>query len=264
MTAGPLEGASVLITRPGGRGADLAQKITGAGGEAICFPVLVIDLLPSDAMLSPAGLALDRFALAVFISVYSVRAMAATLTASGHFPRNVEVAAIGTATASALENLGIPARHLPRDSHDSEGLLRALAALSVSGRDVVIYSGDAGRDALAEGLRERGARVHQLACYRRRPNPSPPVERLSQWLGRPRGVLLVTSVAILDALLGHVPARGSQALFGRPVVTLSDRIAAACRAAGFHGPVLTTEGTGSGAILAALTTLHGAGSQGRD
>ncbi len=264
MTAGPLEGASVLITRPEGRGTELARKIAGAGGEAICFPVLEIDLLPSDAMLSPAGLALDRFALAVFVSVYSVRAMAATLSASGQFPRNVTVAAIGTATAGALENLGIAVQYLPRDSHDSEGLLRALAELPVSGRDVVIYSGDAGRDALEEGLRDRGARVHRLACYRRRPNPSPPLERLSQWLGRPRGILLVTSVAILDALLGNVPDRGGQALFGRPVVTLSDRVAAACRTAGFRGPVLTAEGTGSEAILVALATLHGTGNQGRD
>ena len=264
MTAGPLEGLSVLITRPEGRGADLVQRIEDAGGEAIRLPVLEIDLLSSEALLRPAGRALDTFTLAIFVSVYSVRAVAAALSASGRFPRSLEVAAIGAATRDALADLGIAARHLPRGSQDSEGLLRSLAALPVSGRDVVIYRGDAGRDALARGLRDRGARVYQLACYRRRPNPSPPPGRLARWLGRPRGVLLVTSVAILDALVGQVPARDAPALFGRPVVTLSDRIAAACRDAGFRGPVVTTGDAGPGAILAALATLHGADTEGRD
>lgn len=256
MATGPLEGASVLITRPEGRGADLVRKIATAGGEAIRFPVLEIELCPSRDLLAPDGLALNRFALAIFVSVYSVRALAAALPGAGHFPEGPAVAAMGAATAEALQNLGVDVRFLPRGSHDSEGLLRALAALPVSGRDVVIYRGDSGREALAGGLRERGARVHQLACYRRRPSPYPPVHQLLQWLDRPGGILLVTSVAILDALVAHAPAGIVQALFGRPVVTLSDRIAAACRATGFRGPVLVSEGTGSEAVLAALEALH--------
>ena len=198
---------------------------------------------------------LDRFALAIFVSVNSVHALAKTLTDSVRFPAQLAVAAIGQATADALERLGISVRFLPEGSHDSEGLLRALSKMPVEGRNVVIYRGDDGRNVLASGLSQRGAHVYPLESYRRHSSPSPLQESLVKWLDQPKGILLVTSVFILKSLLSRTPVKWQSQLVTRPVVTMSARIASACRAAGFHGLIQVTDGTDCKAITKALVTI---------
>ncbi len=226
-----------------------------SGGEVIPFPVLEIELTPSDELLRPGGLVLDQFALAVFVSVYSVASLAQVLPGLDGFPASLEVAAIGPATAEALVGLGIPVQYLPQGSSDSEGLLRSLAQLSVQECNVVLYRGNAGRDVVVEELDRRGARVYSLECYRRRPHSSPPLDRLDEWLARPAGILLVTSVAVLQALVAVTPPVYRSRLFRQPVVALSDRIRSACRTAGFLGPVQSAGNTGTEAIVRALADI---------
>ncbi len=57
----------------------------------------------------------------------------------------------------------------PQDGFDSEAViaLPEFAADAVRGRKVLIFRGDGGRELLADTLRERGASVEYVTCYRR-------------------------------------------------------------------------------------------------
>ena len=55
MTAGPLTGVGVLVTRPAHQSGELGDAIESAGGHPILFPV--IDIVPRDNQQIKADLA---------------------------------------------------------------------------------------------------------------------------------------------------------------------------------------------------------------
>ena len=252
----PLEGVGVLITRPAGRAGSLVDAIEAAGGTAVEFPLLEIELQPSPAMLHPDGNPLDRDALLVFVSVYSVHALQSVLREGASLPAQVSLAAIGRATARALTSLGLSVDLLPQGGEDSESLLQSLGSLNLEGRQVVILRGQSGRELLARELHRLGAKVSQVQCYRRCAVSDPPMEAFQRWLSLPKGVVTITSVAILEALLNVVAAPDKHRLKARPVVALSDRIGAACRQSGFVGPIAVASGTGPADICEAIQRLR--------
>ncbi len=259
MTTRSLETTRVLITRPGNRGAGLAAAVAAGGGEPLVFPVIAIEPGGSDQLLRPGGLDLADHALAIFISVPAVESLVRILGEPAVFPAQLPVAAIGPATAAALEAGGIRVRYLPRNGHDSEGLLAELESLPLDGSNVVLYRGQQGRELLEERLAERGARVHAVESYRRVPAADPPMENLARWLEDDNAVLTLTSVAILDALVDVTPEERQADLRRHPVVALSDRIAKACRERGFSGPVKVALDTGDNDMLEAISEVRGGG-----
>ncbi len=84
----------------------------------------------------------------------------------------------------------------------SEGLLASAAAAQVAGQRVLIIKGEGGRATLAAELGRRGARVDELACYRRAPPvlaPGELAQKLSRW-----GIdlVMISSGEGLDNMLG--------------------------------------------------------------
>ncbi|MEZ5559274.1 MAG: uroporphyrinogen-III synthase [Pseudomonadales bacterium] len=135
-------------------GADrLAAALRAAGHEPVVAPVLEIEPL---TVRVPPG----PYAATVFVSEHAVVCGAAALA-----EQSDEVLAVGRSTAAALRRRGVEVR-VP-DREDSEGLLTLLPAARVRGRTVLLVVGADGRDLLAAGLTERGARVRRLVCYRR-------------------------------------------------------------------------------------------------
>ena len=68
MSAAPLAGVGVLVTRPAGQAAGLSAAIRAAGGTPLEFPVLEIRE-PADSSALDALIAqLDRFRIALFVS----------------------------------------------------------------------------------------------------------------------------------------------------------------------------------------------------
>jgi uroporphyrinogen-III synthase len=160
---GPLGGAGVLITRPARQAAGFARKVAAIGGAPIVFPAIVI-LPPDDAApLARAHAELGRYDVALFVSANAVEYGAPD---ASRWPSTLATFAPGPGTAEALAAIGIEAR-IPGTTLDSEGLLALPELRDMRGRRVVVFRGEGGRDLLVDTLRERGAVVDTIACYRR-------------------------------------------------------------------------------------------------
>lgn len=165
MTEQALSGVGVLVTRPLSQTSELVNAIEAQGGTAICFPA--IEIVPrDDAKIAAESAALQHPDIVVYVSRNAVRY---GLAQAG----DALVAAVGPATAAALEAAGHNVDVLPAAGFDSEHLLAEPALTNVADKVVRIVRGSAGRDLLADTLRARGAQVDYLSVYERQlPNYS--------------------------------------------------------------------------------------------
>ena len=165
MSAAPLKGLAIVVTRPAGQAAGLAEAIRGAGGEAILFPTIDIRDAADAGALDRALDELDGAAWAIFVSPNAVEKTFARLDRA--WPASVRVAAIGPGTGAALAQHGARGVLMPAQRFDSEGLLALPEFSAVAGARCVIFRGNGGRELIAETLAARGAKVKIVECYQR-------------------------------------------------------------------------------------------------
>ena len=159
MTDTPLAGVGVLVTRPERQADELVAAIESLGGTAIRFPALVIE--PRDPAAVGADVeSLDNPDIVIFVSPNAVR-YGLDCAGSG------AVAAIGPATAAAIDAAGRSVDIVSASGYNSEHLLAEPALKEVSGKVVRIVRGQSGRELLADTLRSRGATVDFVAVYER-------------------------------------------------------------------------------------------------
>lgn len=228
-----LSGLSVLVTRPAHQADRLCELIAAAHGRPVRFPTLEI-LGPADKASTSRNLATARDAdLLVFVSTNAVRYAFPLLP--DELPLDLSIAAIGAATARALDDVGLPATLTP-DRMDSEGLLALPALQSMAGRNVIVLRGNGGRELIADTLRERGAEVTQVEVYRRQlPQRAAGVSNLLQGWDRLVDAVVVTSAAILDNLFVLLGEDGSARLYDTPLVVVSERLGEHARSRGCRG-----------------------------
>ncbi|MCG2799542.1 MAG: uroporphyrinogen-III synthase [Cellulomonas sp.] len=143
------------------------------------------------------------------------------------------VAAVGSATAAALDALGVPAL-VPGSGAGAAGLIGPLAQ-AARGSRVLFARGDLAAPVLTDGLRAAGVEVEDVIVYRTLPAAPPPAELVRDWsAGGVDAVLLSspsTARAVLDTL-GPPPD-------GTLVACLGPTTAAAVRALGLRVDVLS-------------------------
>lgn len=218
-----LGGLSVLVTRPAHQSDGLCDLIQTAHGRPVRFPALEI-LGPGDKHAARLALAAASAAdLLIFVSANAVQFAFPLLPAQ--LPVNVDIAAVGTATAHALEEKGLDPTLVPQRM-DSEGLLQLPALQSVHGKSVFILRGNGGRELLGEALRERGAEVRQVEVYRRQlPQRAGAAANLVRNWSQLAQVVTATSKVILDNLFDLLGDAGAQLLCTTPLVVVSQRMA---------------------------------------
>lgn len=174
----PLHDVKVLVTRPQQRASGLCQMIEQAGGSALQFAAIEITGPADSQSREYARDHIQEFALAIFISPTAVEKTFEFLTA---LPAGIRISAIGSRTTRALEAIGLSVDIIP-DGHDSESLLEhpQLQAGEISGKKIVIFRGEGGRELLGNTLESRGAEVFYADMYRRSPPTS--ASQLSQYL----------------------------------------------------------------------------------
>lgn len=161
--------ASVLVTRPAGQAGPLCTALRELGFVVHHQPLLELEPL---AELAPQArqhlLDLDLYTHVIFISANAVRFGLARIDDYWpQLPAGINWYAIGGSTASLLAKRGLRAI-TPGAEMSSEGLLAVPELAQVEGERVLIVKGEGGRETLREALAARGARVDELACYRRR------------------------------------------------------------------------------------------------
>ena len=166
MSAGPLAGKRVLVTRPREQAAALASLVRDAGGEAILFPAIEIASLVDPGAFLGVAERLEQFDLAIFISPTAVQ-KALELLDKRQWPARLRVAALGGGSKRELERRGFTAGIAPQGDADSEALLALPELTHVRGKGIVVFRGQGGRELLGDTLAARGARVEYAECYRR-------------------------------------------------------------------------------------------------
>jgi uroporphyrinogen-III synthase len=153
-----------------------------------------------------------------------------------------------SADPALCRRLGRDPDLVPQGSFDSESLLALEPLQHVSGKRIVIFRGNGGRELLADTLRQRGARVDYAEVYRRGP-PPPPAD--TEWLQK-TDIITLTSSEALHNLVTMTPATARDALYDKPLVVISERSAQLARQLGFRQSVLLTPRACDEAIIATL------------
>lgn len=248
-----LAGKAILITRPAARAARLAALVREAGGDPVLFPALEILSISNNS---------DRYKhgnnenviesdFLVFVSPTAVEHGRVVFDA--WLPESVKVAAVGHATARALQELGVADVIVPAEGADSEALAALPELQQVAGKRILIVRGEGGRAWLADTLRARGAAVEYLECYRRVRPDADPAPLAARILNRDIAATTITSREALDNLLAMLPADVGTALLSAPVFVVHPRLAAHARALGARE--VRVAGAGDEAMIAELQSF---------
>jgi len=214
-----LAGVGVLVTRPDQQADELAQLIESHGGQAFRFPT--IKIVPREAAaVNACAAALPDPDIAIFVSSNAVRHGLV-------FAEAASIAAIGPATAAAIEATGRSVDICPEAGFDSEHLLGEAAFEQISNAAIRIIRGQDGRELLATTLRDRGATVDYLVVYDRL-IPEYGTARIdeyaSRWQSGDINVVTAMSVAALENLIALTPDSCMTLLARTPLVTPASRV----------------------------------------
>lgn len=247
----PLFGTTVLVTRPRHQAMEMVRQIEARGGRGLVLPVMEI-CDPADW--GPVDEALERLQQIdwlVFTSSNGVQAFMKRLLERGRDLRalgNLQLAAIGPATAQALRSYHLEADLLP-ESFNSEGLVAQLRE-KVIGRRVLLARADRGLDLLREEL-SKVAQVEQIAVYSQRDTILGTTSTVLEALRRGEvDYISLTSSNIARGLLRGLDQETQMRIRRGEIllVSISPRTSAAVREMGFEVAGEATEYTTSGVV----------------
>ena len=226
MTDRPLEGVGVVITRPQGAAARLAQELGAAGARTFVFPTLDIQELEDSAALGKALGKIAQSDWAIFVSANAVEKGLTALKARGiAWPKHTRVAAIGELTAEALRNSGFAEVISPGERFDSEALLERAELQAIQGSHILVFRGVGGREKLKEALEARGARVTYAECYRRAKPATDPAPLLAAWSRGEVQVVGVMSAETLENFVEMIGPEGRSRLSATALVVPHEAVA---------------------------------------
>lgn len=255
----PLAGRHIAITRPPEQAPQFARLLEDAGARVTVLSSIDIapleDTQALDAAVERLAQSEPRYDWVIFTSVNGVGALGQQIAALGQdwsLLRRPAVAAIGPATAQALEAHGITPSLVP-DEYVAEGILRGVG--DVAGKRMLLLRADIARKTLAEELRRGGAEVDEVAAYRTVVAP-PDAAVLRRLLDtdRPHAITF-TSSSTVRGLVESLTAAG------RPPVDALGDIALACigpitagtlREYGLEPALIAEEYTMPGLVLALI------------
>ncbi|MBJ7355112.1 MAG: uroporphyrinogen-III C-methyltransferase [Thermoleophilaceae bacterium] len=162
----PLFGRQIAVTRARAQASKFAAQLRELGANVVQAPA-ISSRHRSDEAVAAAVEEVETFEFIAFTSANGVEAFFEALERAGKDARalfGATVAVVGGATKDALAAHGIVADHVPQ-RQTAEGLLDALAGVDVTGKRFLLPLASDPRPVLADGLRDRGAEVHQVAVY---------------------------------------------------------------------------------------------------
>jgi uroporphyrinogen-III synthase len=243
------------VTRPAAQAERFCAMLAAAGARVSRFPVIEIQGPNDPGRLGAVLDALSDFDIAVFVSANAVQRVLPAALTRGAWPAQLRVAAIGARTALELQDHGRAADIVPGSRFDSEALLQEPALQDLTGRKVVIFRGDGGREHLAETLQERGAEVTYAEAYRRAIPDLDPEPLEAQLKAGAIDAVTVTSGESLHNLVAMVGPQGRRALLRTPLVVGATRVAERARELGFQGTVGTADDPTDAAMFRAVVAL---------
>ena len=229
----------------------LCRLLELQGASTLRLPAIEVKAIGNRRETAAQLGALENFDVIIFTSTNAVRFGASLLDQK----RDLTLAAMGPATARALNQAGYRVQVQPAGSFDSESLLLHPRLERLAGRRVLIVKGSNGRPLLEQELTLRGAQVVAAEVYQRVPStPSPAVlaALLESFTAGAVQVITATSLEIASNLLTMAtpPLRGE---FERAHwLVPGERIAAGVRERGLAAPLLVAASAEDHDLVAAL------------
>lgn len=246
MTAGPLSGRRVLVTRTRERAAGLVDALHERGADAVVVPLIATQPLASPEELVAAITSLTAASPPRWAAFTSATAVRLALGAAGPDAlRHALVAAVGPETAAALRERGVDADI--SGVADADALAAALEATGVRGATVWFPSAAASRPELPARLRAAGAAVIVQPVYRTvLPEDAP--RRLAAALDRGIDAVTLTSGSTARHL---VRALGERSLPPETVVVcIGEQTAREARAVGLGVAAIASTPSAAGLVEA--------------
>jgi len=222
------------------------DKLATLGAQVIVLPAIEIAPITDPSRLDHAIASLEIYDWIIFTSVNGVIAFWQRIEATGGRTdriHNVAVAAIGPATAQALEEHGISPRFVP-----SEYIAEAIAAGigDVDGKHILLPRAEIARETLAVELRRLGAKVDEIAAYRTL-SPAPDPRALAELQQGVDAILFTSSSTVRN----FVDLAGHSMSTERAVIACIGPITAqTAREMGFTVDVVASEYTTDGLVQA--------------
>lgn len=250
--ASGLAGLTVINTRPAHQARSLSELISEAGGTVIEFPVIEIQTI-DHADLQTQLSQLTEANIAIFISANAAEAGIAALGGPLNWPDSVAIAAVGQATAAKISSMGLDCSLVAPEPFNSEALLTLHEFQNLKGKSVIIFRGEGGREVLAETLRDRGAMVEYVECYRRIVPSSDPTDLYDCWDRKRVLLIVVTSNEGMENLYKLIEPKYRPDLLSSDLVVVSQRAINRAKELGFKNVPQVTANASNAAIM---ETIH--------
>jgi uroporphyrinogen III methyltransferase/synthase len=165
---GKLAGKRVIVTRSREQAGELSKRIEELGGEVLEFPAVKMEKTASFEEQDNVLRDMKRFQWLVFTSVNGVNAFFERwreLRLDIRSLCGVRLAAVGGATAGALEAMGLMADYVP-EKYTAEELAKGLAERVPKGGRVLLARAEAAGGEMTDILQKAGIEYTDLAVYR--------------------------------------------------------------------------------------------------
>jgi uroporphyrinogen-III synthase len=250
----PLDGISVLVTRPLDQNESLARAIEEQGGLAIRAPMIIISGLSDDSPARKVVAGMKKTDIAIFVSKNAAEFGLELVAREGVSLQGKAIFAVGLGTAGQLARLGVDGVQAPSSEFSSEALLRleGLDEQHVKGKRIVIFRGLGGREHLAKTLERRGAEVAYCECYERRKPDVAIAAELKKNAVKVPDIGLATSMEALDNLVEKIEEEGVDQLFDMQMLVVGSRVAQEVESLGFTHRPMVVENPSDDSILRRL------------
>jgi uroporphyrinogen-III synthase/uroporphyrinogen III methyltransferase/synthase len=257
MSALPLQGRRVLVTRAAHQAGKLNEGLRALGAEPVEVAVLEIRAPVSFESLDAALSRLDSYDWLILTSANAVRALAERAAALGIALTQLDrlrVAAVGEATAAASRLIGLQVDFVP-EAYVAESLVEGLLARA-AGQRILLARAAVARDVIPDALRAVGAEVDVVEAYRNiLPYAAP--EQLRQALGKGIDAATFTSSSSATRLAEAARLAGvAWPLAGVPAVSIGPITSQTLRELGWPPAAEANPSDIPGLIAAVVRVLH--------
>lgn len=248
MSARPLEGRRVLVTRPQEQAAELTTGLRALGAEVVHLPLIAIgppaDWAPLDTALSD----LAGFDWVALTSANAVEAFFDRLQGR-ETPASMRWAVVGRRTAEVLAARGVTP-DLVAEPATAERLGELMVACGVAGRRILFPKSDRARDVLPRLLAAAGADVVAPVAYRTLSNCETASQRLCEVLAEGIDWVTLTSPSTWHELLAALGGKRLPA--GVKLAAIGPTTATAIGESGYE-PACVADPPGVQGLLGAMT-----------